>query len=210
MPRITISAPLEPRPAPAAAAKTSRGAVSLIKAADSRILQLEGDVRRREGELEVLNGQLAQAQVGAAPTCRRWVVVERRGMGLALLHSRPAWMPPASCSYASCLPTGADASPQNALARRDAEIARLSAQLAQGPDVEALAQRYRNDANEAVILQLNQQVRGWGVQRCQRWMAQGCLPSWSSKATPAVLLSPPHTASVTLPSHRRSRPLLPS
>lgn len=49
---------------------------------------------------------------------------------------------------------------QEALARRDAETQRLSAQLAQGPDVDALAQRYRNDANEAVILQLNQQV--WG------------------------------------------------
>ena len=48
---------------------------------------------------------------------------------------------------------------QDALPRRDAEIQRLSAQLAQGPDVDALAQRYRNDANEAVILQLNQQVR---------------------------------------------------
>lgn len=48
--------------------------------------------------------------------------------------------------------------PQDALARRDAEIQRLSAQLEQGPDVDALAQRYRNDANEAVILQLNQQV----------------------------------------------------
>lgn len=49
---------------------------------------------------------------------------------------------------------------QEALARRDAEIQRLSAQLAQCPDVDALAQRYRNDANEEVILQLNQQV--WG------------------------------------------------
>ncbi|KAI7844734.1 hypothetical protein COHA_001619 [Chlorella ohadii] len=107
-PRMTITAPLELRPAPAAAAKTSRGAISLIKAADSRILQLEADVRRREGELAELNGRLAQAQ--------------------------------------------------EALARRDAEIQRLSAQLAQGPDVDALAQRYRNDANEAVILQLNQQV----------------------------------------------------
>ncbi|PRW50911.1 basal body [Chlorella sorokiniana] len=107
-PRMTITAPLEPRPSPAAAAKTSRGAISLIKAADSRILQLEADVRRREGELSELSGRLAQAQ--------------------------------------------------DAMARRDVEIQRLSVQLAQGPDVDALAQRYRNDANEAVILQLNQQV----------------------------------------------------
>lgn len=63
-PRMTITAPLEPCPAPAAAAKTSRGAISLIKAADSRILQLEADVRRREGELAELSGRLGQAQVG--------------------------------------------------------------------------------------------------------------------------------------------------
>lgn len=50
---------------------TSRGAISLIKAADSRILQLEADVRRREGELAQLNDQLAQAQV---ISCRRWLV----------------------------------------------------------------------------------------------------------------------------------------
>lgn len=69
-PRITLSAPLEPRPAPAAAAKTSRGAISLIKAADGRILQLEADVRRREGELAALNTQLAQAQVGGTAVRR--------------------------------------------------------------------------------------------------------------------------------------------
>jgi len=50
-------------PAPAAAAKTSRGAIPILKAADSRILRLEADVRRREGELAELNGRLAQAQV---------------------------------------------------------------------------------------------------------------------------------------------------
>ena len=49
---------------------------------------------------------------------------------------------------------------QASLKRRDDEIARLAAQLAQGPDVDRLAQQYRNNANEAVILQLNQQV-GW-------------------------------------------------
>jgi len=52
---------------------------------------------------------------------------------------------------------------QESLAKRDAEIQRLSAALVQGPDVDRLAQQYRNDANEAVILQLNQQA-SW-VQR---------------------------------------------
>lgn len=65
-PRITLTAPLEPRPAPVAAARTSRGAISLIKAADSRILALEADVRRREGEAGTLQAQLAQAKVSAA------------------------------------------------------------------------------------------------------------------------------------------------
>ena len=64
------------------------------------------------------------------------------------------------------------------MVRRDAEIQRLSAQLAQGPDVDALAQRYRNDANEAVILQLNQQARRVGFAACTvsrrgRWRWRG-------------------------------------
>lgn len=63
---MTASAPLEPRPAPAAAARTSFGAVSLIKAADSRILALEGELRRREGELAAASQQLAAAQASGA------------------------------------------------------------------------------------------------------------------------------------------------
>lgn len=69
------------------------------------------------------------------------LVVHRRG----LLHGHPSIIN---------LPH----TPQDSLARRDAEVARLSGQLAQGADVEALAARARTDANEALILQLNQQV----------------------------------------------------
>lgn len=62
---------------------------------------------------------------------------------------------------------------QEALELRDAEIQRLTAQVAKGPDVDQLAQQYRNDANEAVILQLNQQVNpglscGWAAGRWGR------------------------------------------
>lgn len=63
---FSMTAPLEPRPAPAAAAKTSRGAISLIKAADSRILALEAEVRRREEAQQALGAQVQQAKVGAA------------------------------------------------------------------------------------------------------------------------------------------------
>ena len=54
---------------------------------------------------------------------------------------------------------------QDALAQRDAEIERLSALVARGPDVDRLAQQYRTEANEAVILQLNQQARQLGSWR---------------------------------------------
>lgn len=50
--RMAISRPLEPKPSPAAQAKTSKGALSLIKAADSRVLALEAELRRSEGELQ--------------------------------------------------------------------------------------------------------------------------------------------------------------
>lgn len=62
-PKLTATAPLEPRPAPAAQARTSRGAISLIKAADARILALEAELRRREAEGAALSAQLQQAQV---------------------------------------------------------------------------------------------------------------------------------------------------
>lgn len=55
----------ECKPAPAAQARTSRGAISLIKAADQRILALEADLKRREGELQGLEQQLQRAQVCA-------------------------------------------------------------------------------------------------------------------------------------------------
>lgn len=64
-PKLTATAPLEPRPAPAAQARTSRGAVSLIKAADARILALEAELRRREAEGAAQAEQLRQAQVGS-------------------------------------------------------------------------------------------------------------------------------------------------
>lgn len=47
---------------------------------------------------------------------------------------------------------------QDGLARREAEIARLSGLMAAGPDVDRMAQQHRTAANEAVVLQLNQQV----------------------------------------------------
>ena len=62
-PRMTATAPLVPQPAPAAQARTSRGAISLIKAADARILSLEAEARRREAEAAGLATRLQQAQV---------------------------------------------------------------------------------------------------------------------------------------------------
>lgn len=61
---MNLSLPVQQQPAPSAAAKTSRGAVSLIKAADSRILALEDEMRRQEAEREAVQEQLRQAQVG--------------------------------------------------------------------------------------------------------------------------------------------------
>ena len=66
-PRMSLSRPLEPKPSPAAAARTSQGALSLIKAADGRIQALEEELRRRDGELQGLAGQLQAAQVGCMP-----------------------------------------------------------------------------------------------------------------------------------------------
>lgn len=60
---MTATAPMEPKPAPAAQARTSRGAISLIKAADGRILALEAELRRRESEMATLGAQLQQAKV---------------------------------------------------------------------------------------------------------------------------------------------------
>lgn len=169
-PRMTATAPLEPKPAPAAAQRTSRGAISLIKAADGRILALEGDVRRREAEAAALQAQLVQAQVG----CR----VRRGGGGavgcLPLVAHTRGTQPGAGRAYCCCCTPSRPCTRQEALARRDAEIARLGAAAAAGPDVDGLAQRARNDANEAVILQLNQQVRvggcGPGVRSGARWL----------------------------------------
>ncbi|KAL4853675.1 Centrosomal protein [Chlorella vulgaris] len=105
---FACTAPLEPRPAPAALAKTSRGGISLLRVADTRIASLEAAVRRQDAEAQDLQEKLQQAQDG--------------------------------------------------LARREAEIARLSGLVAAGPDVDRLAQQHRTAANEAVVLQLNQQV----------------------------------------------------
>lgn len=44
------------------------------------------------------------------------------------------------------------------MTRRDGEIQRLSTLLERVPGVDELAQRCRTEANEAVILQLNQQA----------------------------------------------------
>mgnify|MGYP001810441121 CR=1 FL=1 len=68
---------------------------------------------------------------------------------------------------------------QEALAAREAEVARLSAATAAGPtDVDALAARCRTEANEALILQLSQQVGAGGEARGRRkwrgvWMQPG-------------------------------------
>ncbi|GAB4818323.1 hypothetical protein N2152v2_005369 [Parachlorella kessleri] len=109
---------LECKPSPAAQAKTSRGAISLIKAADQRILALESDLKRREAQLQGLEAQLTKAQAGFS------------NFG----------------------------SEDEDLKTRDLEVAQLTPQLSRGPDVDKLAWQYRNEANEAVILQLNQQV----------------------------------------------------
>lgn len=61
------------------------------------------------------------------------------------------------------------------LVLRDAEVKRLAAASAEGPDVDRLAQQYRNDANEAVILQLNQQV-GLPQQGCANTAVVQGLP----------------------------------
>lgn len=61
--RCAAAAAADPKPAPAATAKTSRGAISLIKAADHRILALEAELKRREGQLAELEQQLGAAQV---------------------------------------------------------------------------------------------------------------------------------------------------
>lgn len=75
---------------------------------------------------------------------------------------------------------------QEEAARRDGEITRLSGQLSAGPDVDTLAWQYRNEANEAVILQLNQQVGLLGGHdgRAARRSACGVAPprSGSSRA----------------------------
>lgn len=106
---MTCSAPLQPRPSPAAAAKASRGAISLLKAADARVLSLESELRQRDCELEAAREALALAQEAAA--------------------------------------------------RREAEAARLAAVISErGPDLDALTWRHRSEANEALILQLNEQV----------------------------------------------------
>lgn len=65
-----------------------------------------------------------------------------------------SWRRQLCCVYVRSTPL----SLQETLALRDAEVKRLAAASAQGPDVDRLAQQYRNNANEAVILQLNQQV----------------------------------------------------
>ena len=44
------------------------------------------------------------------------------------------------------------------VAARDAEIARLSAQLGEGPDVDRLALERRADVSEEIVLALNKQV----------------------------------------------------
>lgn len=60
---------------------------------------------------------------------------------------------------------------------RDAEVKRLAAASAEGPDVDRLAQQYRNDANEAVILQLNQQV---GLPRCKCMNQLSAVMCWGA------------------------------
>ena len=58
---------------------------------------------------------------------------------------------------------------QAALTRREAEVQRLAAAAAAGPsvaEVDALAARYRTDASEALVLQLNQQVGEAGESCC--------------------------------------------
>jgi hypothetical protein len=44
------------------------------------------------------------------------------------------------------------------VARREEEIARLGAQAAQGKDIDTAALQYRSEAQESIILQLNEQV----------------------------------------------------
>jgi hypothetical protein len=156
---ITLSTPVQPRPAPAAAPKTSRGAISLIKAADSRILALEAEGRRRDAELDAVLEQLQQAKVGgckpdahpaAAGGC------DTSGARLPCSSQQHSSRPTLQAQQIvlRCL-AHAD---QDAVTRRDGEIQRLSVQLERGPDVDELAQRCRTEANEAVILHLNQQA----------------------------------------------------
>jgi hypothetical protein len=54
-------------------------------------------------------------------------------------------------------PTGLPPDPQDQILRRDQEISRLGSRA--GTDTEVLAMRARNDANESMILQLNDAVR---------------------------------------------------
>lgn len=166
----------ECKPAPAAQARTSRGGISLIKAADQRILALEADLKRREGELQGLEQQLQRAQVctrllndAAASAARRTAWDQDYGCSSPLA---------AFCADARRAGAAAPGCQQEELSHRDGEIQRLSSQLgSSGPDVDRLAWQYRNEANEAVILQLNQQV-GCCARQLTRWSARSAGRQW--------------------------------
>ena len=87
---------------------------------------------------------------------------------LVLIHGSLPWIGqgqklhgPHALQYCSCIPRillPLSGSLQDGIRRRDAEITRLGAAGLAGCDVDALSLQYRSQAQEEMILQLNQQV----------------------------------------------------
>lgn len=87
---------------------------------------------------------------------------------------------------------------QEAVEKREAEIVRLGAEAGAGRDVDVTALQYRSEAQENLILQLNEQVRPLALLKC---------PSHSNRLACKYLLKCPLRSTCLTFEHLAKRPL---